>query len=337
MKLKTTILAACATAAACVAAHAADPYKVLVPLGEDFDGAMAYITDLDTGADVDSVLVADGAALFSGSMDEPFAARVTVDGRRYAQFIMEPGSISFSEKTRRAFGSQLNDQMRAIEDSISDIERAFTAAPDEAARKVQFDRYIDFMGRQLKANADNPIGYQIFLDQASALSAAELDSALAAYPEMLRYKRVAKLRDMNLRRNATAVGSKFVDFEVNGQKLSDYVGKDGRYLLVDFWASWCGPCIRQTVVIKDLKAKYADKGLDVLGVAVWDKPEDTRAAIKSHELDWPCIVDAQTIPTDLYGISGIPCIMLIGPDGTILSRDKQDDELRADVARYLDR
>lgn len=337
MNLKSGIIAACTTAAACLAAQAADPYKVLVPLGDDFEGAMAYITDFDSGADVDSVLVTDGAALFSGKMDEPFMARIMVDGKRYSQFIMEPGSISFSEKTRRAFGSQLNDQMRAIEDSVSVIGSEFRQAPDSAAREAVYARYMDFLGKQLQANSDNPIGYWLFLDRASALSAEELEADLARYPAMLRYKRVAKLREMNERRAATGVGSKYVDFEVNGEKLSDYAGKDGRYLLVDFWASWCGPCIRQTAVIKDLKAKYADKGLDVLGVAVWDKPEDTRAAIKSHRLDWPCIIDAQTVPTDLYGISGIPCIMLIGPDGTILSRDKQDDELRTDVARYLDK
>jgi len=90
-------------------------------------------------------------------------------------------------------------------------------------------------------------------------------------------------------------------------------------------------------MLKELYNKYKDKGLDVLGVAVWDKPEDTEAAIRNHNLPWESILDAQTIPTDLYGISGIPCIMLIGPDGTILSRDKQDDELRADVARYLEK
>jgi hypothetical protein len=52
-------------------------------------------------------------------------------------------------------------------------------------------------------------------------------------------------------------------------------------------------------------------------------------------LPWECILNAQTIPTDLYGISGIPCIILFGPDGTILSRDKQDDALRADVTAAL--
>ena len=69
----------------------------------------------------------------------------------------------------------------------------------------------------------------------------------------------------------------------------------------------------------------------MLGVAVWDEPENTKKAIAKHELPWHSIINAQTIPTDLYGISGIPCIILIAPDGTIVSRDKQGAELIKDV------
>ncbi len=332
MKKYTLLLA---LAAATVVASA-DPYKVLVPLGKDFDGAMAYIVNYDTGDNVDSVLVADGAAHFAGQMDEAIMARVMVDGQRYSQFIMEPGSISFS-KTRSAFGSPLNDRLREYQDSVTNLSRRFRETADTVQQKALYARYLSMSDSLMKDNIDNPLGYMLFLEQASSLPGPELEAALAKYPDMLRYKRVAKLQESARRRSATGVGQKYTDFEVNGQKLSDYVGKDGRYLLVDFWASWCGPCIRQTAVLKELYQKYKDKGLDVLGVAVWDKPEDTRAAISRHGLTWPCIIDAGTIPTDLYGISGIPCIMLIGPDGTILSRDKQDDELRADVARYLER
>ena len=86
---------------------------------------------------------------------------------------------------------------------------------------------------------------------------------------------------------------------------------------------------------EELYAKYKDRGLNVVGVAVWDKPEDTEKAIKSHELPWPCIVNAQTIPTDLYGIQGIPCIIVINSEGIIVSRDKQSEALVKDVDEVM--
>ena len=69
----------------------------------------------------------------------------------------------------------------------------------------------------------------------------------------------------------------------------------------------------------------------MLGVAVWDEPQNTLQAIERHKLPWPNILNAQTIPTEIYGISGIPCIILFDPQGRIVSRDLQDDDLRQAV------
>lgn len=147
------------------------------------------------------------------------------------------------------------------------------------------------------------------------------------------------MRQAFINQEETSEGKMFKDFEVTYNdstfRLSDYVGK-GKYVLVDFWASWCGPCIRQTAVIKDLYKEYGPKGLEVIGVAVWDKPEDTLKGIESHELPWKNILNAQSIPTEIYGIQGIPCIILFGPDGKIISRDKQNDDLRNDVAKAME-
>ena len=127
----------------------------------------------------------------------------------------------------------------------------------------------------------------------------------------------------------------FTDFEAEYegkvQKLSDYVGK-GNYVLVDFWASWCGPCRAEIPNLIAAYNKYKAKGLVVLGVATWDKPEDTLKAIEEDKIPYPQIMNAQKAGSDAYGIEGIPQIILFGPDGTIVARDLRGEAIEAKLA-----
>lgn len=337
MNLKPIALAAAASLVAAASATA-EPYRVIVPLSADDEGAMARLINFDTGATVDSVLVTDGAAVFTGDIDEPILARVVVEGTRLPGFVLESGTIARS-KEGEFFGTMLNDQMRSFGQEMKTLAYAFQQASSDTEKQKIYDRYNAALDSATRENADNVLGLFYFLEgDASQLDAPSLRAELTRYPDFAKSQRVQAMLANAEKREATSVGHKFTDFEVtyNGktERLSDYVGK-GKYTLVDFWASWCGPCIRQTAVLKDIYNKYKDANLEVLGVAVWDKPDDTLRAIEQHELPWHCIIDAQTIPTDLYGINGIPCIILFGPDGTILSRDKQDDALRADVDAAL--
>lgn len=331
--MKNTLAIMMLTASMAAAAQG-DPYKIRVPLTEDEAGAMAILVNFDTEERIDSTLVSDkGEALFRGSVDEPFLARVLVDGQRIAQIIVENGSIVVDPKTRSAYGSPLNDLSRDFSARLIALEEQFnTASPEQ--QEVIFTEYMQLSDSVMRANIDNPFGYQLFINNATSMEPAEFEAIVAEVPELQQYHRVQKLIEMNRKKLATSPGAKYVDFTVNDQSLSQFVGKDGKYLLVDFWASWCGPCKRQIPVIKELFEKYADR-LNVLGVAVWDDPNDTRKAIVDHGITWPNIIDAQRIPTDIYGISGIPCIMLISPDGTILFRDLQGDELKSAVASAL--
>jgi thiol-disulfide isomerase/thioredoxin len=116
--------------------------------------------------------------------------------------------------------------------------------------------------------------------------------------------------------------------------LSDYVGK-GKYVLVDFWASWCGPCRGEIPTIIELYNKYAGEKFEVLGVATWDEPEDTKKAIEELGIKYPQIMNAQQAGSDAYNIEGIPEIILFAPDGTIVKRGLRGEAMVKAVEEAL--
>ena len=343
MKLKMLLMSAAVALTACAGAAASDGgYTLTLPLSPEDDDATVFSVNYDNGANIDSVTVEDGRAVFTGSVDEPVMARLTMDGQRMGTFILENGDLTMVPQ--KGISSPLNDKLTAIQQELSAIVQQYRALPDDSAsmaRGAELEKqYNDIVEKTIVENAGNPVGYYFFMNKAYEYSLPELKDALEKYPAFKKYERVNKLVEAAENKARTQPGNKFVDFEIANdstvQRLSDYVGK-GKYVLVDFWASWCGPCIRETKVIKEILQEYGPKGLQVLGVAVWDEPQNTLDAIEKHQLPWPQILNAQTVPTDLYGISGIPCIILFGPDGTIISRDKQDAELKADVARVFEK
>ena len=244
-----------------------------------------------------------------------------------------------------ALVEDFNSQVAALQADSTLSAEEMSAKMQEAYDAVSAELVSDGL-EMIRKYPSGTLAVTVLQNVASVMEESQLAEALGMLEgAALEDEYVKSLVALNDAKQATAEGKMFTDFTVVqdpadslGSKvsLSDFVGK-GKYVLVDFWASWCGPCKAEIPNIAAVYEKYKGEDFDVLSIAVWDDPADTKVSAKEHGVVWNQIINAQQVPTDLYGIEGIPHIILFGPDGTILKRNLRGEDIESAVAEALGR
>ena len=294
------------------------------------DGTEVYLIDADRADTLARTEVRDGRFSFAGNVKDPFYAYVGC-GRTRVHTILEPGTFTVDIDERVTSGGPMEDAYMAFHRQFYQYKREQRAEKAALADSV------------VRANPDNLVGALALED----LAYVDTSLFMTLYRQMsdrMREFRLVKnaFKAIDLQ-NSTAPGRMFTDFTVVGGhpdgsdvKLSDYVGR-GKYILLDHWASWCGPCKAEMPYIKKTWESFAGQRFDVVSIAVSDKRADTEKALSQLDMPWHQILDAQKIPAEIYGVSAIPHLILFGPDGTILARGIRGEEIYATVAEYLNK
>ena len=256
-----------------------------------------------------------------------------------------------SEEVLAGFQADLKTWEEAYSESAKQVREDATLDDAQKAEKIDaleedIISKLSDAGRKLlnKYYADTLVAPAVLGEVAYYLEDEELSAIFAKMPESVKADRtVARLIESNTARLATAVGSKFTDFTVDHvagvdkdgnpiyvqKSLSDFVGQ-GKVMLVDFWSPWCPPCKAELPNIKAVWEKYHGDDFDVLSVAVWEESRkmdwhNTIDTAKVYGVTWNQLNNGHREPASLYGIDGIPHMILFDKDGTIL---KRGDDLR---------
>lgn len=319
----------------------------------------------DAGKEVwDSIQIDDrNQFTFTGLIAEPIRFHLVIDNdfnprlvrdQLIYTFWVQPGEqIQFHGHTGWLVGAKEDLRVDNSRYSIRGASLDNEARRYEKERKEESLAHSKKINRKLKQTEYDSLSRQaiqdfVALNPDSFYSLYLLNSQMRFYPE--RFQFVAPLEALlSSRLRSTYSGhfltQKIIDMpnlqigkflpefqvsDVNGdiRKLSDFKGK---YVLVDFWASWCGPCRAEFPHLRNLYAKYKDQGFEILAVSIDDTQEEWLKAIKEENLSWTNTLDAGGFNSQLYkrfGLRGVPDNFLLDRSGKIVARQLRGEALQ---------
>ena len=330
------------------------------------DGDTLFVTsDLITGVPSDTLVIKEGKFELQGEVDSTVLCMVYSASMNEinAAFFMEPGTIKIhlteEPGASRVSGTHCNDQWQTLNDSVMSIGKEINRIaehiysnnlPEEEQQKgmEQIDRlnqrFSDLVVKTVEKNIDNEFGYFLLTYYPEELIDNENRARLVKeLPTEMRQRPAIKQFEQELAKAAkTAEGSVIQDFTqkaLDGTEISLMAEvKKHKITVIDFWASWCGPCRQEMPFMIQMYDKYQSKGLGILGISL---DENSDAWIKGTEalgFTWPQMSDLKGWENEIaqyFQVTSIPHTIIVDQSGKILRRGLRGEQLEQFIAEQL--
>ncbi len=306
---------------------------------------------------LDSTKAVNNKFSFTGTTDKPEVRYLSfrIGGKtHWADMFVEEGTINatLTMKNHSVRGTMNNDIYQDIKDKVNGINdrqrdivhalRDTTLTQDSIkSLRAEYDRLgsnvYDVLRQGMRQNIKKPVGVMLFKYCSRKNTIEENQRLLAQIPAEYQTDETVMAISRRVKYAlATANGKPFTDFtmqtpEGKKVKLSDFAGK-GKYVLVDFWASWCGPCRRSMPELIEFYNKNKGKGLEIVGVSLDNNGQAWQKAIKALGLPWQQMSDLKgwnCQAAQIYDIRTIPNTLLIDPKGNIVDKGMTHEAIEA--------
>ena len=313
------------------------------------NGQKAYLIDKLSEKNIDSVVVANGKFTFSGTAEKDALMAVKAENRGWETPFFNDGTpVAVNLNDSTLTGSPLNERLTKYNVEGYVPMREFGAKTAKMTRDEILANQDELADEMSKAgDAMVSLANKVFKEERNSLipvAFAELyffDNGSEAYDQLVKdqvvfanhpYLKKAKEEIENLMRPKDSpkmafIGKQFTDMEMadpDGKmhKISEFVG-EGKWVLVDFWASWCGPCRAEMPNVLEAYNKFHDKGFEVIGISFDDKKAAWLKAVEQIKMPWLQLSDLKGFKcaaASVYLIDAIPDNILIDPQGKIIDR-----------------